>query len=393
MKDTFLLVDCPICNTKQFHVIYSRVYDTGHIIGKRRINNVMCDNCGFMYMNPKPSAETLRSYYKETSSGDVYHEIRDGTRQGVLIKERKEFIEKYLDKAKCSSFLDIGCGQGDLLISLDIPYWEKSCVEPSDAVRRLKNTGIKIFKTPIERFKSGAKKYDAISCISSLEHFFDPNSVVGKLAALLKEDGYLFIEVPDSTKAVAQAAEFYSFEHLSHFTKGTLSKLLNKHGLSIVEYHTYVSVSNLRCVAKKVNDFIDKEVFDDREELLIALQKYKREREVFIEKLRRKIDPIIHEWKIANKRIAIYGAGIHTRFLLNIFDLGDLVCCLIDSDSKKWTNKFKDWNIYSPTQIPNLKIDAILISSHDFESEIYETIEANNFNSIPVFTCYRDLIQ
>ena len=43
------------------------------------------------------------------------------------------------------------------------------------------------------------------------------------------------IIVPDSTRPIAQIAEFYSFEHLSHFTKGTLSRLLSDSGFDLVK--------------------------------------------------------------------------------------------------------------------------------------------------------------
>jgi 2-polyprenyl-3-methyl-5-hydroxy-6-metoxy-1,4-benzoquinol methylase len=63
------------------------------------------------------------------------------------------------------------------------------------------------------------KKYDAISCISSLEHYYNPNIVLNKFKNLLILDGILILEVPDTLNPKAQLAEFFSFEHLSHFTK------------------------------------------------------------------------------------------------------------------------------------------------------------------------------
>lgn len=387
----FEYIKCPLCGSKNHKEAYSRYHnvdDMGHV----KITNVICVKCGFMYMNPRFTENALRIHYCKMSSGDVYHETYSGSRHGKLNNERKDFIKQYLTNVTSGNYLDIGCGQGDLLRTLDLPSWKKYGLEPSAAPLRVSQDYIYIPET-IQNYKSKVV-FDAISCISTLEHFIEPMKCLNKINKILKSNGYLFVEVPDTKKAEAQIAEFFSFEHLSHFTKLTLSHMLNRCGFHVLEYDLNLSVPDIRCVAQKV----DKQKSSrhvlakakDKDEFVSVIENYKRQRQLMISKIADNIEYKLNQLHHQDKKIAIYGAGMHTRFLLDTFELSDAVQCLIDSDPKKAFTKFQQWSIYPPEHIPNLNVDAILISSHDFEEEIFQTIKKYNKNNVMVIRCYEE---
>ena len=143
-------------------------------------------------------------------------------------------------------------------------------------------------------------------------------------------------------------------------------------------------------LAKKVKNKIKNDLDDDRVQMENAIKKYKSDRVNKLDKIKNKIMPLINKLKLSKKSIAVYGAGIHTNFLLDNFDIKNSISAFIDSDSSKWNTFFHGIKVYEPRKIKSLQIDAILISSHDYELEIFDTINLYNSKEIPVLKCYND---
>lgn len=65
-----------------------------------------------------------------------------------------------------------------------------------------------------------------ISMIHVLEHIIDPHKEIEKIAQLLENNGILLIQVPDIH---ANIFDTIIYDHISHFSKHTLYKLLSKY--------------------------------------------------------------------------------------------------------------------------------------------------------------------
>ena len=349
---------------------------------------VLCKNCGFTYQNPQLTAKYLATHYKGDSSGNVFREKTKEFRTASLVRERVKFIKKYII-ADSGNIIDIGGGQGDLLKNLHLPKWKKHLLEPSDAVSQIKKeSDITVYNEKIEHFNPG-KHFDAVLCISALEHFKNPLDVIKEFSLLLTTRGYLFIEVPDSLKPKEQVAEFYSYEHLSHFTKYTLTKALMKHSLFPVFFDQNISIPNIRVVAqKKASCAID--IPNDVDLLKNSINLYRSRRKLFIDKIKKKLIPGIEKIRSKNKKIAIYGTGDHSKFLIEEFNIKNLILNFIDSNPAKWGKLFYDITIDGPESIMELNVEAIIISSHDFETEIIKTIKKYNKHNIKIITLYAD---
>lgn len=382
-------IECPQCLLKNYKTIYTYNCDAGLILGKIEVVNVMCENCGFVYMNPRPDKSLIAEHYKSQSSGNTYHEMSDNSRHDILTKERKDFIESHI-KITNGKVIDIGCGQGQLLKELDLPDLIKHGLDPSQTNQDVIEKKINFFSGFIEDYKNVDNDYDIVICISSLEHYYDPRFAVEIFSNIIKDKGLLFVEIPDSLRPISQISEFYSFEHLSHFTHYTISKLLGLYNFQIIAIDENVSIPNIRLVAKKTEGKINNLFTDDRKKLISTIQKYKNKRKAIFNKIDSKIIPPIKKLKENNKKIGIYGAGIHTNFLLDNFDIIDLISVFIDSDPDKWGTSFHNLKIHSPEEINELDIGGILISSHDYEMEIFDTINKYNVKNIPIIKCYND---
>lgn len=383
---------CPICGFGNNEVLYQyRIYKKSS--GENLVTLVICLSCNFIFNSPRPSLKEIYKHYKNDSSGAVYSENSDGSRTYTLNLERSEFIEKHCSHLKKGKFLDIGCGQGSLLKKLKIPQLKKYGLDPIYSSSNIPNEEIVFISAFIEDYELDEdKKYNAISCISSLEHYYNPNIFFKKLENLIDFEGILILEVPDTLKPKIQLAEFFSFEHFSHFTKASLTRILNFYCFDIIEFDKKVSIPNIRVAAKKIKN--TKNTKNTRiqksEKLLIkeTFKTYVKNRKLEIQKLGSIINPAIVHCVKENKNILIYGAGYHTMQLFMHFDLEKYVSNYIDSDPKKWGKIFRGKKIFKPNDIKFIAQSHIIISSYDYEVEILNTIKINNPNSLGVTCLY-----
>jgi hypothetical protein len=217
-------------------------------------------------------------------------------------------------------------------------------------------------------------------CISALEHFRNPTQALRKFHSLITNDGFLLIEVRDSLNPHGTFSEFYSYEHINHFTIQSLQNFLYKTGFYIVRVDKSETVPNIRILARKVN----LEVVHGNS--LIHFNQYRRKKAELRQRLQRKINSILESEQIHD--CAIYGAGDHTRFLLESFDLLKHVSVFIDSDPSKRGTRFLDRVVIGPENIVSENIKNILISSHDFEEEIFQSLCHISEHGIRVIRLY-----
>ena len=223
--------------------------------------------------------------------------------------------------------------------------------------------------------------------MSVLEHVYYPNKLLKNINLILKKTGLLFIEVPDSSQPIPSLTEYFGFEHLSHFTLNTLKKILNHHQLYIHSFDTHAFEKGIiRISASKSKKII--KLPKIKKNYLSIINLYKKQKKQIQDKFLKKLIPLIKKWQKTQARLAIYGAGGHTFYLLNLIKINNLVHCLIDTDPAKHGKIFLKWQIYRPEDILSLNLDAIIISSERFETEIYESIKHLEKTGLKIIKCY-----
>jgi hypothetical protein len=242
--------------------------------------------------------------------------------------------------------------------------------------------------------------FDVVCIFGVLEHLHDINETLGIITRVLKSGGRLCIEVPDTKKPEAQVSEFFSFEHMSHFTLETLMIFLKGYGYSNCLIDDQVTDARLRIIAQKTSvssSFLKERIdpkdrvklIDTRNKLILKVNSYKETKKEIEKDIRERLTSKIIQWKKQRKRIAIYGAGIHTRYLLNLFELSENVTAIIDTDPQKKGNKFLRWMISDESLLEEGVIDVVIISSKRFEDEIYQQIAKYTINpGIEIHCCY-----
>lgn len=157
---------------------------------------------------------------------------------------------------------------------------------------------------------------------------------------------------------------------------------------NIIKYYEEDESDNneagLEEVRKNVKKYsqIAYELFNNNEDYTLNLE--------LIEQYKKKLNYIFKSSE--GKTIAIYGTGEHTINLVNSYKqlLGEnnFKIIYLDSNSNKKGQKFLDGLIYHKDDILNLKIDKIIISSYEFQNEIYEDIKKYQSQGIEIVKIY-----
>lgn len=210
-------MQCRICNNTD----HNKTYTAKEMMLGLRDEHVYfeCADCGCLQIADVP--ENLPEYYPDD---DYYsYEKIKGSKgiKGSLIKQRdrfaatgKGFIGKLMqglqphDKLPSiahanvsldSKILDVGCGAGHLLHSMqDAGFNNLLGIDPFNAEKINYDNGLQIDQKSIHEMQGDAQ-WDLIMFNHSYEHVFDQHEVLQKVHQLLKPGGMCLIRVPTVT--------------------------------------------------------------------------------------------------------------------------------------------------------------------------------------------------
>ncbi len=152
------------------------------------------------------------------------------------------------------SLLDIGCGNGELLLRLKDKYqqlWGVDILEPKIAPTGGDISGIQIRVADVnEPLDFPDSSFDTVTAISVLEHIFDPYSLTRECHRLLRRSDTLIVQVPNVAwlprrwqllfgKLPTTSDEVgWDGGHLHYFTRTSLRRLFESEGFRVVKVTT-----------------------------------------------------------------------------------------------------------------------------------------------------------
>ena len=158
-------------------------------------------------------------------------------------KSRSEIIKKLLQKytnGKPANFLEVGCGNGLVLRALSdlknlsLTGGDIYLSGVKFAQSKLPNVKFIQFDATDIPFKN---EFDAIGCFDVLEHIDEDVKVIHELAKALKQNGYLFITVPQHPFLWSEIDEID--RHKRRYTKKELSEKIKNAGLNILDINSF----------------------------------------------------------------------------------------------------------------------------------------------------------
>lgn len=357
-----------------------------------------CDSCGILFLNPRLSSDDLNFYYTHQSRIPRAH-LEKKSPFSLLMDIQLDFINQFKSLNLCNSVLEIGCAEGFFLKKISTFNSKQKKLHAVELSKNyIKQAKLNIpncifYESKFEDAKI-EQKFDLIIIRHVLEHLNGPRETLIKARELLLDNGIIYIEVPDSCNIKPSINSFFHHEHLSYFTKLTLSYLLCDVGLesiSIEEFNGNPIDSGfcypvLRVVCKKSQP---KKISLEKDYAKKLFNRYKTNLDIYLKKL---FNPLLLEIKNIEKNglsIGIFGAGPHTMDLLQLFFPHNIKIKLIfDNNPYKQNKIFFNIPVVEPTFQNLFSVDIILISTAEFENEIFNQLIKLNFPNQNILRIY-----
>lgn len=230
---------------------------------------LVCTSCGTLFEEYLPSIEEISACYGIYSYG---------SRKAVNPSTQLSY-NKILDYFECiigspRSVLDIGCGQGDFLVSATKKGWRAQGTEYSEsAIQLCVNYGLDVYS--LERSRDMLQgSYNLVTLFEVIEHLSSPNSVLSDTYQLLQPGGFLYITTPNAN-SLLRLLEKDNFqilrypEHLIVFTPNGLRSILASTGFEVLRiYSTGFDLERfikfMRSLHRLIFDYIPTCIYGDK---------------------------------------------------------------------------------------------------------------------------------
>lgn len=220
---------------------------------------VSCDNCGNVFADVPITQDIVTQYYQSESAVALsYYEVYGE-------KHADEYFSCILDNIKQyisydSNILDVASGVGDFSVFMKKSGYKRiTALDCSGrCIAHLQERGIEALQSDtLTPFADRLKTFDLAVFIHSLEHYLDYDKAIMTVMEMLKDDGFIYIEVPDTENYCNESDAPYTmftYEHLVHFSLAAFSNIARAFGLKLVtkgRFYKADSYHVIYCVFQK----------------------------------------------------------------------------------------------------------------------------------------------
>jgi 2-polyprenyl-3-methyl-5-hydroxy-6-metoxy-1,4-benzoquinol methylase len=234
---------CPLCGGvtgKQLLIAPDRFHGRKHLYELAR-----CSSCGLVRLIDPPTPQEMPVHYSQS-----YHTSIENAGEMDLARRWKRHRDTVLNLKSGGAILDIGCGSGAFLRTLQGQAWRLHGVELSEqeAERARTQAGAEIFVGDPLEAPFAAESFDIITCFHLLEHVYEPFQLLKQIRMWLKPNGFLYVILPniDSWEAHFFQSYWYGLElprHLFHFSPASLERAMHAARLKTIRLHTLLEDS------------------------------------------------------------------------------------------------------------------------------------------------------
>ena len=380
-----LLRTCPICLNDYGETLHTQRFSLPE---KHPLPNfydiVACSKCGFVFTDTSAHQKDYNLFYKDFSKYEY------SNMEGEGLKNEEKRLKRTVDdissviKDKSVKILDVGCAEGDLLLELkNRGYKNLNGLDPSQSCVSHMNNEHEIDANSGGLFSLTSifneNEFDCVILTHVFEHIYDVSMAIQNVYSILKEDGILYLEVPDASRYFEYYIvpfHYFDIEHINHFDEHSLTYLTSKNGFKpiilgkkefkISDQNIYPAVYGFfKKLEKKGNYFDIKYNYECKTKIKKYIKK-SRKHDVF---------PEINDLADSGEEIIIWGAGSYTARLLESTSLGKCnIVSIVDSDPSKHGAKLKNIKVYSPSILKKMN-KTIVISSAIYSNDILKQIK------------------
>lgn len=233
-KEIETLNYCPVCEGKEFKGISKVNLENENFT---ILSTDFCQQCGVVFRQTRPTPGWLKKSWQirdlhqnNETIAPIFNEQLE-QRRYLRYSNLAQALEQIIN-VNDKKILDIGTGPGTGLKAFHDRSWIVTGLEPDPIRAKIGREmyGLNIIESTLEEYVGNNHNYDVVTIIHALEHFHSPLSFLKDVVRLVKEEGYVYIEVPDVMNFVSWTDSLY-LEHLLNFSQENLTLLAKRAGL------------------------------------------------------------------------------------------------------------------------------------------------------------------
>lgn len=223
--------ECPVCRSNRRQLAYEGLTDRVFGCAPGRWNLFCCDDCKSAYLDPRPTISSIAlaysSYYTHAAETGAHQKALSWRKRRRIAQRNRYLNLQYgydLQPASGSLFflkgrqrqnfdryasylrfpgtgarlLDVGCGNGSLLLRMQSLGWNVCGVEPDPKSAELgRAAGLDVRVGLLPQVDLPEAHFDAVILSHVIEHLHDPLDTLSRCSALLKPGGKFVIFTPN----------------------------------------------------------------------------------------------------------------------------------------------------------------------------------------------------
>jgi 2-polyprenyl-3-methyl-5-hydroxy-6-metoxy-1,4-benzoquinol methylase len=222
---------CYLCNSDNLEEVKGVVRDAPEVRIKK------CAECGLVFLSGEE--KDLIKDYKKSEMHTVQVNVQEWLQDASTDDERR--FKFFRGQIKDKSILDFGCGAGGFLLKAKSVAAKADGIELEEQLKpHFSKNGLNVYSSLEEALEESRSSYDIITAFHVIEHTPDPARILKEISMLLKSDGKIIVEVPNSEDALLTLYESDAFSrftywscHLFLFNAETIKTLGARAGLNV----------------------------------------------------------------------------------------------------------------------------------------------------------------
>ena len=248
--------DCGLCGAS----------DTKLVLVKSHLNIVQCTSCGLLRTNPRLAPKYILDESAQEKVGNGYFSAYERSFLPSRTVNYRQWLAYLQSFRRTNRILDIGTGPGHFLAEATEVGWDALGVEPCQAeVAYARQRGLHVIPCGVEDVLSLQERdFDVVTLWDSFEHLADPVAAASAVHSLLRPGGAVLLRVPDAGILGIQPClawwerplywlyaryvfAWHPIEHLYHYSRETLSRLLTQCGFQTLGSWPHETMNSKEC--------------------------------------------------------------------------------------------------------------------------------------------------
>ncbi len=233
---------CPACksNNRKNH------------IRKLEYTYVLCEDCGSLYCNPRPSEKTLEEFYRSAESSQFWSnvffpKVAEARREKLFRPKAEKIYQLLVEKNyNPKRICDVGSGFGIFLEELKPFFLEAQLfgIEPSESMTEIsRKKGIETLNATAENSGEWAGKFDLVISSEVVEHVYSVEKFIQSISKLVQPNGYCLLtglgyEGFDILTLQENSNSIFPPHHLNFLSKNGFETVFKNSGFIEVDYLT-----------------------------------------------------------------------------------------------------------------------------------------------------------